>query len=87
MMDFLMVDFLLAFPMTMIEGDKVRLETIEGSEGGGVAMGEVFPELSIEAPVEMGVEGLLVPAGLGGESLEGHKVSVDMISFLHLEEG
>ena len=86
-MGFLAADFLLAFPMTMIEGDEARLETIEGSDGGGVAMGEVFPELSIEAPVEMGAEGLLVPAGLGGESLEVRKVSVDVISFLHLEEG
>ena len=87
MMGFLAVDFLLAFPMTMIEGDEAHLETIEGSNSGGVAMGEVFLESSIEAPVETGAEGLLVPAGLGGESLKSCKVLVDVISFLHLEEG
>ena len=87
MTGFLAADFLLAFPMTMIKGDEACLETIEGSDGGGVTMGEVFPKSSIEAPVETGAEGLLVPAGLGGESLESRKVSVDMVSFLHLKEG
>ena len=72
--------------MLIIEGDEARLEVPEGLGGSGVAVQEVLSEMTIQTPVQVRAEGILVPVSLGGEGFKLCDVLVHVVGFLHLKE-
>ena len=72
--------------MPIIEGDEAHLEVPEGLGGSGVTVREVLSKTTVQTPVQVRVEGVLVPVSLGGEGFKFGDVLVNVAGFLHLKE-
>ena len=56
----------LTFPVAVINLEDTGFETGESGDSGRVTKTKVLAEAAGEAPVQVGLEGFLVPGGLGG---------------------
>ena len=56
----------LTFPVAVVDLENAGFEGGEGADCGGVAQTKVLVEAAGETPIEAGLEGFLVPGGLGG---------------------